>query len=204
MPFKLTSSAIFLILANVVPIFGVLYWGWDATAILVLYWLESVIMGLLNVPKILACRQTEEGRIVSALGNLFVAGFFSVHYGMFTFVHGTFLAEMFGARSMMEGLLSGGTIFWTAVTFLISHLFSMFINFFGKKEYLGRETGKQMMSVYGRVFVMHFVIILGGFAVQAFGAPVLAVVMLIILKTVIDLAAHKKEHRDPITTETLL
>ena len=82
--------------------------------------------------------------------------------------------------------------------------FSMFINFFGKKEYLGRETGKQMMSVYGRVFVMHFVIILGGFAVQAFGAPVLAVVMLIILKTVIDLAAHKKEHRDPITTETLL
>ena len=186
------------------PIFGVLYWGWDATAILVLYWLESVIMGLLNVPKILACRQTEEGHIVSALGNLFVAGFFSVHYGIFTFVHGTFLAEMFGARSMMEELLSGGTIFWTAVTFLISHLFSMFINFFGKKEYLGRETGKQMMSVYGRVFVMHFVIILGGFAVQAFGAPVLAVLMLIILKTVIDLAAHKKEHRDLITTETLL
>jgi len=204
MPFKVSSSAIFLILANAVPIFGVLYWGWDATAILVLYWLESVIMGLLNIPKILACRQTEEGRIVSALGNLFVAGFFSVHYGMFTFVHGTFLAEMFGARSMMEGLLSGGTVFWTAVTFLVSHLFSMFINFFGKNEYLGRDPGKQMMSVYGRVFVMHFVIILGGFAVQAFGAPVLAVVMLIVLKTAIDLAAHKKEHSQQMTTETTI
>ena len=80
----------------------------------------------------------------------------------------------------------------------------MFINFFGKKEYLLRTANEQMTSVYGRVFVMHIGILFGGFLAVKFGAPVLAVVMLIVLKTLIDLAAHKKEHRDPITTETLL
>lgn len=201
MPFKLTQSAIFLILANAVPIFGVLFWGWDAIAILVLYWLESVIIGLLNIPKVLACRKTEAGSFSSALSNLLLAGFFAIHYGMFTGVHGVFLAEMFSARPIMEGLFSGGPILWTAATFLISHLFSMFINFFGKKEYLGQDAGKQMFSVYGRVFVMHFAVILGGLAIQAFGAPIFAVILLIVLKTAFDLAAHIKEHegREAIT-----
>ena len=204
MPIKLTSSVIFLILANAVPIIGVLFWGWDAAAILVLYWLESVIMGVLNIPKILACRKTEHGGVRSLGSNLFLVLFFSFHYGMFTFVHGAFLAEIPGARPIMEGLRNGGPILWTAGSFLLSHLFSMFINFFGKKEYLGRDPKKQMVSVYGRVIVMHIVILFGGFLAVRFGAPVLAVVMLIVLKTAIDLAAHKKEHRDRITTETLL
>jgi len=194
MSLKLTSSALFLIVANAVPIIGVLFWGWDALAILVLYWLESVIIGILNIPKILACRKTEEGGFSMTFANLFVAGFFTIHYGMFAGVHGAFLAQVFGARPLMGGLLSGGPILWTAVTFLISHLFSMVVNFFGKKEYLGRIPGKQMFSVYGRVFVMHIVVLLGGFAVQIFGAPVLAVILLIILKTIMDLIAHRKEH----------
>ena len=194
MPFKLTSSAVFLILANVVPIFGVLFLGWDASAILVLYWLESVIIGLLNIPKILACRKAETRIFHAVFSNLFLAGFYTFHYGMFTGVHGVFLAEMFGARPIMEGLLSGGPILWAAATFLVSHLFSMFINFFGKREYLGQDANKQMFSVYGRVFVMHIVIIFAGFAARALGAPIIAVVMLIVLKTVMDLAAHNKEH----------
>lgn len=195
MPFKLTASALFLILANVVPIFGVLFLGWDAIAILVLYWLESVILGLLNIPKILACRRIGGPASTAIFGNLFITGFYIFHFGMFTGVHGVFLAEMFGAGPIMEGLMTGGPILWTAATFLISHLFSMFVNFFGKKEYLGRNSGEQMFSVYGRVFVMHFVVLLGGFAVQSFGSPLYAVLMLIGLKTAIDLAAHIKEHR---------
>lgn len=178
-----------------VPIFGVLFLSWDALSILVLYWLESVIIGVLNIPKILACRKTEDGALRAAIFNLFLAGFYTFHYGMFTGVHGVFLAEMFHAGPAMEGLISGGPILWTAGLFLVSHLFSMFINFFGKKEYLGRDAATQMFSVYGRVFVMHLVVLLGGFAVQSFGAPIIAVIMLIVLKTGIDLMAHAKEHK---------
>jgi len=97
--------------------------GWDALTILVLYWLESVIMGVLNIPKILACRSTEQSASGAALSNLFPAVFFTFHYGMFTSVHGVFLAEMFGARPIMEGLFSSGSIIWTVKTAidLIAH-----------------------------------------------------------------------------------
>ena len=194
MPMRLSASAVFLILANMVPIFGVLFLGWDALTILVLYWLESVIMGVLNIPKILACRSAEQSAGGAVFTNLFPAVFFTFHYGMFTSVHGVFLAEMFGARPIIEGLFSGGSFIWTATIFLISHLASMVINFFGKKEYLGRNARRQMFSVYGRVFIMHIVVLLGGFTIQKFGAPIIAVIMLITLKTAIDLIAHKREH----------
>jgi len=190
-----TPSVIFLIAANAVPIFGAIYFGWDVATILILYWLESVVIGVLNIPKILACRKTEDGSFGSAISNLFLSGFYMVHYGMFTGVHGVFLMEMFGAKPILAGLLEGGPIVWTVFIFLLSHIFSMFYNFFGKKEYLGKDPGAQMFSVYGRVMVMHIVILFGGFAVQAFGNPIYALILLIAVKTFIDIAAHNKEHR---------
>ncbi|MEP3889718.1 MAG: DUF6498-containing protein [Hellea sp.] len=194
--FKLTSSGVFLILANCIPIIGIFLFGWDAATILVLYWLESVIIGIVNIPKILACRKGGRGVFVSMMSNLFICVFYMVHYGIFTGVHGVFLAELLGARPVMDGLIHGGPLVWTAFIFFVSHLFSMLVNFFGKKEYLGRTPHEQMFSVYGRVFVMHIVIIFTGFAALAFGAPIIAVIMLIGLKTVMDLAAHNKEHQN--------
>ena len=191
-----TPSVIFLIAANMVPIFGAIFLGWDVATILTLYWLESVVIGVLNIPKILACRKTESGSFGSVLGNLFLTGFYMFHYGMFTAVHGAFLLQMFSAQPILAGLWNGGSIFWTALIFLTSHVFSMIFNFFGKKEYLGKNPGSQMFSVYGRVFIMHVVILFGGFAVQAFGNPIFALILLIVLKTVIDLVAHNKEHAD--------
>lgn len=195
MSFKLTSSAILLVLANMIPLFGIFLFGWDAVTILVLYWLESVIIGGLNVVKILSVRPPDVSSNLFFLGNLFTACFFTVHFGMFTWGHGEFLKEIFGAGSLLSGIREGGAIMWTALSFLLSHIFSMIINFYGKKEYLGRAPNAQMMQPYGRVFIMHLVVLFGGFLVQSFGAPVLAVILLIILKTGIDLVAHSKEHR---------
>ena len=178
-----------------IPLFGIFLFGWDAVTILVLYWLESVIIGGLNVVKILSVRISDTPSNLFFLGNIFTACFFIVHFGMFTWGHGEFLKGMFGADSLLLGIREGGAIMWTALSFLMSHIFSMIINFYGKKEYLGRTPNAQMMQPYGRVFVMHLVVLFGGFLVQSFGAPILAVILLIILKTGIDLAAHSKEHK---------
>ena len=190
MPFQFTFSAIALILANAVPIFGVMFFGWDAASILVLYWLESIVIGLLNIVKVLTA-----GGLKKLGGNLFLAVFFAFHYGMFTYGHGTFLDKGFGARQIIEGLLLGGPLLWTAVSFLLSHLFSMVINFYGKGEYLKATANEIMMQPYVRVFIMHIVIIFGGFLVQKIGEPYFAVILLIVIKTVIDFRAHIKEHR---------
>jgi Family of unknown function (DUF6498) len=48
-----SRSAILLLLANLIPLVGVLFFGWSLLTILVLYWLENGIVGIWNVPKII-------------------------------------------------------------------------------------------------------------------------------------------------------
>jgi len=51
-----TTSAIWLVAVNVLPIIGVLLLKWDVGILLWLYWIESAVLGLLNIPKILSCQ----------------------------------------------------------------------------------------------------------------------------------------------------
>ena len=52
----LTRSAIVLLIANAIPIVGVVFFGWSLITILVLYWVENGIVGFWNVPKIALAR----------------------------------------------------------------------------------------------------------------------------------------------------
>jgi hypothetical protein len=72
---------------------------------------------------------------------------------------------------------------------------SFFVNFLGKEEYLTVSPDQQMMEPYSRVVVLHVTILAGGFLADSLGAPLAALVLLIVLKTVIDLLAHLREHR---------
>ena len=47
-----SRSAIVLLIANAIPIVGVLFFGWSLITILVLYWVENGIVGFWNIPKI--------------------------------------------------------------------------------------------------------------------------------------------------------
>ncbi len=47
-----SRSAIVLLVANAIPIVGVVFFGWSLLTILVLYWIENGIVGFWNVPKI--------------------------------------------------------------------------------------------------------------------------------------------------------
>jgi hypothetical protein len=52
-----------------------------------------------------------------------------------------------------------------------------------------------MGQPYGRVVVLHVTIIAGGFLIGSFGSPIFALIMLLVLKTVIDIQAHLREHK---------
>jgi hypothetical protein len=52
---RFKSSAVVLIVANLVPLIGVLFWHWDAFEIVALYWAENVIIGVINVLKMITC-----------------------------------------------------------------------------------------------------------------------------------------------------
>jgi len=45
-------SLIALLIANIIPLFGVLFLEWDAFSIVLLYWAENLVIGFYNVLKI--------------------------------------------------------------------------------------------------------------------------------------------------------
>lgn len=194
---QFTFPILLLIAANLVPLFGVFFFGWSVGNILILYWLESVLIGLLNIVKILAAKgeSAKKPSASSFGGRLFLSIFFTVHYGMFTFVHGVFVADMFDGKAALIDMQASGTLLWVMLGFVLSHGFSLGVNYFGKAEFQTRSPDKQMFAPYGRVIVMHVVILLGGALVMAFGSPIWALIVLIVLKTGIDMTAHHASHR---------
>jgi hypothetical protein len=205
----LPIAALFLIAVNTIPLFGVLFFGWNLFSIMLLYWLENGIIGFLNIFKIALARGapasggsgfTINGRPVSSSNKEITIVFFILHYGLFWMVHGIFVFLLFGLTLDSEPL-SGFRGFdpegvgIAAFALLLSHGVSFFVNFLGKEEYMTVSPGQQMVEPYPRVVVLHVTILVGGFFADSIGAPLVALVMLVLLKTAIDLLAHLKEHR---------
>lgn len=193
-------SAFVLLASNAIPLVGVLHHDWTVFQILLLYWCENVIVGAFNVLRMLCAQPRSE---LGWAGKLFLVPFFVVHYGMFTFVHGMFVMALFG------GSTSVGALSWTSLlvavrgaglgvpvgALLASHGFSFFHNYLGGGEYQRVLLPQLMFQPYGRVMLLHVTILIGAFLAKAFGSPLAALVLLIVLKTVLDLWAHLKERR---------
>jgi hypothetical protein len=69
-----------------------------------------------------------------------------------------------------------------------------YTNFIGHREYKVASVSGLMTSPYNRVIVMHLTLILGGWIILLIGMPTGALVVLLVLKTVVDLRAHRNEH----------
>jgi hypothetical protein len=83
---------------------------------------------------------------------------------------------------------------WGAVGLAISHLASFVINFLGRREYRKITPARQMFAPYGRLAILHVTILIGAMVSLALGTPIGAVVVLVVLKTVVDLSFHVREH----------
>jgi hypothetical protein len=208
-----------LLLANLVPLAGVLVLGWNVFDVLAVYWVESGVVGLLNVPKILLAGGRYEGDATFTLNgrpidvsgpasvdsesgptvhpeNVFPALFFCAHYGVFWVVHGAFV--LFGlpafAGASAAGLDAPGVAL-AGLTMLASHGGSFLWNYLGREEFRGASAGGQMLEPYRRVFVLHLTVVLGAFLVTALGGTLALVALMVALKTGFDVVAHVREHR---------
>lgn len=107
-----------------------------------------------------------------------------------------FVVTLFGQSTAGGSAeISPATLLISAVGLAISHLLSYRQNYIGRGEYLRVSPGAQMFSVYGRVVVLHLTVIIGGFAISSLDAPVAALVVMVLIKTAIDLGLHLREHR---------
>jgi len=198
----LRPSVIALLLANLVPVFGVLCLHWEVFPLMFLFWSENVIVGVFNVLKMLTANP---GSPLSWAGKLFIIPFFCVHYGMFTFIHGIFVIGLFGGgfkpgagfpapetfwHTMLEYHLG-----WAVLGLAVSRGISFATNYIGTGEYKRASLAVLMQQPYGRIVVLHLAILGGGFLVMALHSPLVGLLLLVALKIALDLRGHFAERK---------
>ncbi|NKC30356.1 DUF6498-containing protein [Falsiroseomonas selenitidurans] len=191
----LAASTAALVLANLVPLGGALLGIWSSYELVLLFWAENLIIGglqLLRMASALVLRQ----RFIM----LFLIPFFTVHYGGFALGHGVFVATLMGPRggSLADAtalLLSPEGLLWACVALAASHALSFVVNFLGEGEWRRADDKGLMVEPYGRVVLLHLVIILGGMLSLALGEPTAILALLVVAKTLLDLKLHLKAHQ---------
>ncbi len=196
----MTPSVFALLLANALPIAGVLFLGWKVFPLVLLYWLENVVVGGFNVAKLLLA---QPGAPATWAGKVFLIPFFVVHFGGFTFVHGVLVVALLGPKGSQPFDLLGTVLpaihanhlGWAVVGLLVSHGLSLYWNYLKNGEYRRASLNALLTQPYGRVVVLHLTVLFGGWIVMALGSPLPALVLLAVIKTAADIRSHQAERR---------
>lgn len=194
-------SVIVLILTNLVPIFGVIFLDWQVFIVMSIFWTENVVIGIFNVLKMAFVTSANTGKQGKKST---LIPFFCIHYGIFTLTHGVFIFAIFGGIFEHDHLITGITdsyktlvkfqFAWAVLALAISHAISYVVNYIAKGEWKKTTLEKLMVQPYIRVIILHITILIGGFLVMLLNSPVVGLVLLIILKTYIDIKSHLKQH----------
>lgn len=210
---KKNLSVTALILANLVPFIGVVFYNWTVESVLLTYWCESGIIGFFVLLKMLVSGigRVKEWGIAALPITVVCMAFFFVHYSGFMIAHVAFLLSMINgedvATKILEhfprinlevlyaGLIAGGASVLTVFALFVSHGISFAVNFIGKKEYEHTVPMILLFSPYKRIVLMHIIVILGAVLMLAYGLPMYLLGIFILAKTIVDIRAHQNEHR---------
>ncbi|MFA6427316.1 MAG: DUF6498-containing protein [Candidatus Magasanikbacteria bacterium] len=188
------SPLISLIISNLLPLAGVLFFRWDIATILFMYWFENIVIGICNCIKMAKAQgktmTTVEGVSKPDPDKRFFIAFFLFHYGFFTLGHGIFVFTFFGIPD--AGVLF---IFLSIISLFVSHGVSYIRNFINKGEYKKVSPKLLFIQPYKRIVIIHLTILLGGGITTITGNSLTALIILIGLKISLDIFFHKLEHK---------
>lgn len=193
-------------LLNAVPLYGVLRLGWQSFDVIFLYWIENLLIGFFALLRIVVRPYRHPLELVL---QLLLAPFFTFHYGMFCWVHGSFVISLFGPASLRSAALEDAMfaalqtpfVSWSVSALLMLRL----LDWIGdvRLHGLGGEGVKALMfGPYRRIFVLHLTIILSGFALGALDEPTVGLVLLVVLKTAFDVHLRRAADRHTLQGES--
>ncbi len=191
---------------NLIPAVCVLFFGWSALALLLLYWAENVVLGVINVFK-MGVVSLAEG-VGGVLMAFFIIPFFIFHYGAFCAGHGFFIVALLGGGFQGGDPLEAARHIWNDRWNYAAPLFAMtvfhlaaFVQWLRAGAWKGASVNEQMGEPYRRIIIMHVTIIFGAMLVVMLGQPAAAVALLAVLKTLFETVSTAKkldEHGKPV------
>lgn len=194
-------DALVLLLSNLSIIVGVVALGWSLQTIVMTYWAETAVLGVAALFQI----ARTQGKAAT-----FLVPFFTVHMGIFMFVHLVFLSVLLigegeggGASGFMGGNIVGALGYISPLglaALAAGHFIGAMLSAPtppttpvadrpkpGSAKAVNELMGSVLGGVYGRIAAMQVTIIIGGAIAMFLGSPIFMLVLLVVFKIVIEL-----------------
>ena len=161
---------------------GVIEWKWDVRSLVLLYWWENLIIGALQVVKLLVSPVSISYSWRALILRFGLCGFFVVHYGGFCAVHGLFLLLIgdfsrgpnFGEVNFFLGPFVFLSLLWNVASQTLailptSALWSLLAIFVARlvamigsyKQWREFEVSVLMLEPYKHIVVVHLAVLFG-------------------------------------------
>lgn len=177
---------------DLLPLWAVVQFGWGATPLVALYWLENLVIGAMTVLRMTSAGLAQAGQKGAgmAAGALFLSAFFCVHYGAFCWGHGIFLsvfaAPEMGFPSPREligwALATGPHMAWFLGAVISANLVVFAVDFIARGGAARAKLDEEMTAPYGRIVTLHVAIILGAAVAFSSEDPLIGVFLLIVIR----------------------
>jgi hypothetical protein len=191
------SSMRSLILANLAIISLAVYEHWSFIEVMMLYWAQSVLIGLFNIIRMMTLKkytynekEGTEANVESSAGiKIGISAFFAVHYGIFHVVYLVFI-YVFESILNPRGSFEMSEIYPGLALFAAYYLYDMIMT-----RRRDEETPNIMIIMirpYARIVPMHLTILFGGWIIFMVGEKAAAVLVPIFmtLKAVVEVLSH--------------
>jgi len=213
------------LIANLLPLAGVRWWGWDAFEVLVLYWMQTVLVVIFTVLHVRKLPRAGLGEIeaggrkrpathrdyvilLSIIGFVFCAG----HIG--------FLWVLFSGD--WGKVVHGPTTFWQHFVIANGAWLALLLNLVGgllryiltppraaviqsiaplKNNEPSGNIDDLQLGLFVRIFAMQAAIIFGAMLAMSYGATHAPLIILIVLKTLFDFGASFPGRTPAVTAE---
>ena len=194
---RLRAGDWFLIIANLLPVYGVWFLDWSARQIFLVYCLESVIIGVFTLTKLViatAIRKKDwwlNNGSRKIMHGIFFIILFLLHYGLFV---GIQLTAFLNFTSINNNLNPDAfaLVFhpfsyldkdaWLMLSvFVFGYGYENLSFFILDNEYRTKPFMRIMFEPYLRIFIQQFLVLLGGFAL-GFGAGRVFILLFAIIK----------------------
>ncbi len=193
-------STLILIVANLVPLAGVVFWGWDVFVLLILYWLETAVICFWTMVRVLIMPRPERDAATAKVGatqpvsGIGAALFLTVHAGIFMTVHFLFLWSLFAgvwaasihgpAEFVSQIVLGTGLWLPLGILFVVRGWYTLRPLILGEPD---PEAERDVLTgLYTRIVVMQVAIIFGGWLAMLTGGSIATLALLVVGKTLVE------------------
>lgn len=199
---KFNKATLNIILWNLTPYFGVYFLDWQPLSIFVCYALETIVIGIFNVFKLVAVYyygvRAEQGDM-----GLFSVVAFSSSYSLLVYVQLTCffvvagnLNGVKGGFGILEGIdffMDDETTYIALSAFVVSNAFSFVNDFILSEEYTRRNVNQQIAEPFPRVLIMQAIVFGGLIIFISLGNGMGIIIPLTILKIISEIILKNRK-----------